>query len=132
DLPTYFIHFEMQWSEFILDFNWQIQVLKDAVKQSQRSLNIHLDTQQLPDGEEKPALQGRKGDNTTESDSSVGALNDLQTCYEIDNSWCDRKEDANEHEKPASYHLLTYFQVGQVLILLLKPILGISLASESL
>src|SRR6266516_2183237 len=128
----YFIHFELQWFRFILDFNRQIQVLKDAIKQSQCSLNIHLDIQQLPDGEEKPALQSRKSDDTAESDSRVGVVNDLQTCYKIDNGWRDRKEDANEHEKPTSYHLLTYFQVGQVLILLLKPILSIFLAPESL
>src|SRR5258708_27130361 len=117
----------------ILDFNGQIQVLKDTVKQSQCPLNIYLDIKQLPDWEEEPALQGCKCDDTTEGDSCVQrAINNLQSCYEIDNSRRDREEDANEHEKPAAYHLLAYFQVGQVLILLLKALLGIFLASKSL
>ena len=93
-------------------------------------MNIHLNTEQLPDGEEEPALQGCKGDDSTDAEAKRIAYN-LRTRDEINNRWCDRKEDADEHEKPTPDHLLAYFQVGQGLILLLKPILGIFLAPKS-
>src|SRR5437016_4376146 len=99
DLTTCIIGFKLQGFGLIVNFNRQIQVFKDAVKQSQCTLNIHLNVEQLSDGEEKPALQVCKCNNTAEADRRVhGIVYNLRTCYKIDNSGRDRKEDANEHE----------------------------------
>ena len=109
------IRFQLQGFGLILDFNGQIQVLKDAVKQGQCSLNVHLNVQQLPNGEEEPALQGCECDDTSQTDCSARrVVYNLRARDEIHNRRCDRKEDANEHEEPATDHLLAYFQVVKV------------------
>src|SRR6266700_4405133 len=59
-VSSYRFGFEVQRVLFILNLDWQVQILKDTIKQCQRPLNIYLDTQQLADGEEEAALQGCK------------------------------------------------------------------------
>lgn len=87
--------------------------------------------EQLANREEELALQGCKCDDTTKADGCAdGVVYDLHFRDKINNGGCNRKEDANEHEKPAPYHLLAYFQVGQVLVLLLELFLRIFLAPK--
>src|SRR6185312_11989316 len=56
DLAAHLIVAEVKRIGRILDFNRQVQVFKDAVKQSQGTLNVYLHVQQLSYGEEQSAL----------------------------------------------------------------------------
>src|SRR5579872_3909885 len=70
----------------ILDFNWQVKVLEDAVKQRQRALNLHLYIEQLSNREEQTALQCGKSHDATKCESGVVWLrNNKPTGDEVDN-----------------------------------------------
>ena len=59
-------------------------------------------------------------------------INNLQARHEIDNGRSNRKESADKHKEPASNHLLAHFQVGQLLVLFLKLLLGVFLTTKGL
>ena len=59
-------------------------------------------------------------------------VNDLPARHQVDHGWHNRKEGADKHKEPAPNHLLAHFQVGQFLVLFLKLLLGVFLASKGL
>src|SRR5581483_4366001 len=114
----------------ILDFNRQIKVLEDAVKQCQRALNLNLHVEQLADREEDSALERRECDDTTKRDSRVWVLNNLITGDQVDDCGRNREKSADEHEKPTPDHLLSHLKVGQLLVLSFKLVRRVFLASK--
>ena len=58
-------------------------------------------------------------------------MDDLQTCHQVDHCRSDREEGTDEHEEPATDHLLAHFQVSELLVFVLKALLCILLASKS-
>src|SRR5207247_2118945 len=103
---------------------------KDAIKQGQSPLKLHLNVEQLPQWQEEPELKCRKGYHTAQRDvGRYGVLNYLKTSHRVDNGRGQGAERAHQHEEPLSDHVLSHFQVGQFLIFRLETLAHVGLAS---
>src|SRR5579884_1000136 len=132
-LAAHLLWLELERTRFICDVDGHVQVLKDAVEQCQRTLNINLYVEKLSDRKEESALQGGKGYDGTKGHANAKdgeAVDNLPTGHQVDDGGRDREEGAHKHKEPAPDHLLAHLQIGQLLILFLEALLRILLATK--
>src|SRR5581483_9446305 len=93
-------------------FNREIEILKDAVEQCQRSLHIYMNVQQITQRTEEADLQSRERYQRAQAELSTDYLD---TAEVVDQGWRDVKKEMKDQEEPAAQHALAYLCDKQLL-----------------
>ena len=101
----------------LIDINLEIEVLEDAIKQSQRCLHVDPNRQQRTNGEKDARLDRCEGDERTDTDRAKPISNRPAT-GPINQRRQNRKRGADRCHHPTARHALAHLKLGELARLL--------------
>ena len=113
DLALHVVAIERARAVVLIDVDFEIEVLKDAIEQRQRCLHVDADAEQRTDREEDPRLDRGERDERTDADRTP-AVGNRQPTSPVDECRQDREGRTDRGHHPTARHALTHLKLGEL------------------